>query len=281
MTPHPAKQPGDLRILFWNIRDWGHHSTTRHFNRILATLRREKPDIALFAEIMNPTIKTQLAQRLPGPHIIFETTDKNPRRLLAVFNHAAGHNALIEQRNEFSNDKLTERTFPLLRVTSRDFNLAVLAVHTNSGSNPEDLGDRQRAVAKIASLHKTLQAQNTPLLVIGDMNTMGNGSSNFTPTRERTITANMLAAAGLSRLKKNRPHTWHGVGPDKIYPDTDLDHAFLTTASAQAARLVNTKGEQVRVSGWPDRKTGPQRDHWVRRYSDHAYLVVDIKPKLS
>lgn len=280
MIPNKPKQAGDLRVLFWNIRDWGTQTNSRHLTRILATLRRESPDIALFAEISTPAVKTALARHIPGPYTIFETADKNPRHLMAIFNHAAAHPITIEQRNEFSNLTLTERTFPLLRLAGRAFNCAVLAAHTHSGATPADLTQRQKIISKITALHKNLKAEKTPLLVLGDMNIMGNGST-LSATREREITASILGKHGMALLPKDSPVTWHGIDRDKIYPDADLDHAFLSLPALKQIRPVNDKGALVRVSGWPDWQSPPMRDRWVRRYSDHAYLVIDIKPTMS
>lgn len=269
MTAPPKKQKGDLRILFWNVQDW-RLSDPAHFDRIMGVLRREKPDIALFAEVSDPTLKTRIVQSLKSAHVAFETTDKTPRHLMAVFNAAATGPATVEQRNEFSDDTLTVRTFPLLRLHGRHGPLAILAAHAKSGSTNENMTKRSRQFGQLARLGADLAAQDTPLLVMGDLNTMGN-SGVVNSAREIAIMARIVEQGGLSILPKDKTTTWHGVGPDARFADCDLDHALASAAIA-------TRASTVRVGGWPTLRSARGRDNWVRRYSDHAYLVVDIKP---
>lgn len=274
------KQKGDLRLLFWNVQDWhlrnGETTARERFDRILAVLRREKPDIALFAEVTDPKVKTEIAMALPG-HTVFATTARSSHRLMAVFNHAATQSSVvIEQRDEFVTGPQAERSFPMVRIIGRDFNIAVLAAHTKSGSDPESLAQRQRTMGQVLTLHAALAQDNTPLVVMGDLNTMGN-SATVDSAREIEIMRQMMAAEGLTLLPKDTAHTWHGVDHDARYPDCDLDHAIVTTNIAHRVRPT-AGGAAVRVGGWPDADTLRKRNGWVRRHSDHAYLVMDIAP---
>ena len=275
------KKKGDLRILFWNIRHWNIDSddptAVGRFERILALLRREKPDVAVFAEVMDPVIKTRLSRALPG-HTVFESSDRDTHHLAAVFNHAAGHSVSLEQRNEFTSDALPDRAFPLVRIAGRDFNLAVLGVHSKSGSTPESMAMRQRTLGQIANLNAEMARDGTPLVAIGDMNTMGNSADVNSP-REIAIMDELLADAGMTRLPNDKPHTWHGVGPDARYDDCTLDHALVSSGAAHRVRPTGPGGARVRVVGWPDKPAGPVRDNWVRDHSDHAALVLDISPR--
>jgi exonuclease III len=276
------KRKGDLRILFWNVKDWslqdGAPDARRRFDRILDVLRREKPDVALFAEILDPQIKEQLAQALPG-HGVFQTNGRNARELVAVFRQAAGRSVTVEQRNEFSNETLTDRTFPLVRVLSKDFNLAVLGLHTPSGSTPEGLARRQRLLGRIGQLNAELARDNIPLVALGDMNTMGN-SGTVNSAREIAITTRMLAHRGLTLLAKDKPHTWHGVDYDARYADCSLDQAMISASALGLVRPVGADPHiRVRVIGWPDEPEGEKRDNWVRELSDHAAIVLDIVPQ--
>ncbi len=268
------KQKGDLRVLFWNVQDWllrdGESKAAARFSRVLSVLRREKPDIALFAEVSDPAIKTALLTHLKSGHVAFETNDKNPRHLVAIFRAAAGRSVSVEQRNEFSDDNLTGRTLPMLNIVDENGPMAILAAHTKSGSTPENLTKRQRQFGQIAKLASDLGAERIPLLVMGDMNTMGDGRK-ITGAREIEIVSSIIAQGGLTMLPKDRKATWHGVDADARYPDADLDHAFISRSAAFRAATV-------RVGGWPELPSKRQQDNWVRRHSDHAYIVADIKP---
>lgn len=276
MTLTVQKPKGHLRILFWNVQDWryndGSTTSAQRMMRILKVLKREKPDIALFAEVSDPSIKNALATSLRTPHIAFETADKNRMHLMAVFRAAAGNAVTIEQRNEFSDDTLTKRTYPLLRVATPAGGLAILAVHTKSGSKPEAMSQRQTQFGQIANLAVEVGAHGMPVLVMGDMNSMGNGAD-VDGRREIDIMGKIIAQGGLTILPKDKATTWRGIGKDAHYPDADLDHVFLTRSAAHRASTV-------RVGGWPHRPTPRGRDRWVREYSDHAYLVVDIAPQV-
>ena len=275
------KQKGDLRILFWNVQDWDLRSGDpvrgqRRFDRILSILRREKPDIALFAEVQDPGLKNALIKSLGHRHNAFETNDKNSRQLLAVFNNAAGHSVIATQRNEFAGDDMSGRAFPLVEVMTKNGSLAIMAAHTKARSEPASMKKRQHQLGQIAAVAAEFNARAVPLLVMGDMNSMGNGGKIDGP-REITIMNSIMASSGLTALPKDRPYTWRGVDTDARYPDAALDHAFISAAAAARVRPVNDNGAMVRVGGWPELDTKRRQNNWVRRHSDHAYLVMDVK----
>jgi len=277
----PREKKDTLRILFWNVQDWDLRSGgpvrgQRRFDRILSILRREKPDIALFAEVQDPGLKNALVRGLGNRHSAFETNDKNPRQLLAVFNAAAGRSVIATQRNEFAGDDMSGRAFPLLEVQTKTGALAIMAAHTKARSNPESMKKRQYQLGQIAAVAAAFNARGVPLLVMGDMNSMGNGLTIDGP-REITIMNSIMASSGLTALPKDRPHTWRGIDSDARYPDAELDHAFISASAAALVRPVNDNGAVVRVGGWPELDTKRRQNNWVRRHSDHAYLVMDIK----
>jgi endonuclease/exonuclease/phosphatase family metal-dependent hydrolase len=270
----PKKQKGDLRILFWNIKDWflrdGESKAAARLDRVLSVLRREKPDIALFAEVNDPAIKTALLTNLKSGHVAFETNDKNPPHLVAVFRAAAGRSVSVEQRNEILDGNPTGRSLPMLNIIDENGPLAILAAHTKSGIAPENLTKRQKQFQQIAKIATEFGAERIPLLVVGDMNTMGDGEKT-SGAREIEIASEIMGQGGLIRLPKDRKATWHGVDADARFTDADLDHAFISRSAAFRAATV-------RVGGWPELPTTKRQDNWVRTHSDHAYIVVDIKP---
>ncbi|MBU0800456.1 MAG: endonuclease/exonuclease/phosphatase family protein [Alphaproteobacteria bacterium] len=282
-----VKQKGDLRILFWNIQDWslrnGATAAAERFDRVLSVLRREKPDVTILAEVIDPEIKNRLAEALPG-HTLFQTITRDSRELVAIFRHAADRSVTVEQRNEFSDDALNYRAFPLVRVLSRDFNLAVLGVHSKSGSTPESLARRLRTLAQIGNLQANLANKNVPLIALGDMNTMGEGAQGkIDGAQEIAMTARIMGKAGMTLLEHDKPHTWHGIERDAQYPDCRLDQALVSTTALSRLRPVSNDNSpttaHVRVMGWPHESPGLARDQWIRKNSDHAYLVVDVKPQ--
>lgn len=275
------KQKGDLRILFWNIQNWNLNDNNplrgaSRFARILSVLRREKPDIALFAEVTDPALPSEILRHLGGRHTVFATNDKNSHQLMAIFRAAGTRGIHITQRNEFAGEDMTGRTFPLLEIHGQTSALAVMAAHTKARSEPASMKKRQYQFGLMASVAAEFNKRAVPLLVVGDMNTMGNGRDVNGPA-EIAITKNILATGGLAPLPKDHSLTWRGVDSDAVYPDAELDHAFITAAAAPSVRPVNDNGARVRVGGWPEQATKTRQDNWVRRNSDHAYLVIDIK----
>lgn len=276
-----SKQKGDIRILFWNIQNWNINDTNplrgeSRLSRILSVLRREKPDIALFAEVTDPAIPNEILRRLGGRHTVFATNDKNSHQLMAVFRAAGTKGISITQRNEFAGEDMKGRTFPLLEIHGQSSALAVMAAHTKARSDSLSMKKRQTQFGQMAGLAAEFNKRAVPLLVVGDMNTMGNGRDIDGPA-EIAITKNILATGGLAPLPKDKTLTWRGIDSDAIYPDAELDHAFITAAAAVNVRPVNDNGARVRVGGWPEQATKTRQDNWVRRNSDHAYLVIDIK----
>lgn len=262
---------GELKLMFWNVQNWGEETTTQEkeqrFDRVLATILHEDPDVAVIAEVCNSSIKTKLAETLPSGYSIFETTNKDKGRsdhtLIAIFKHAAGRSVTMQQRNEFMGPKNSLRSFPLLTVHEDNKRLAILGVHSKSGSYTKAYNRRKEILRDVANLASVLEAQNTPMVAMGDMNTMGDRQRNissfseikrsnflmYDPTRDRRY--KNWRAGHLVSLWKDARFTWMGVDEDKVYPDISLDHVYVSKSLLPRCKSVDNKRNKVHVGDGP------------------------------
>jgi hypothetical protein len=270
-----------LTVIFWNVQDWGQRGDDpeekARFDRITSVIKKENPDIAVFAEAMDETLRVRMAQALPPGYAIHETTSINPRHIITIFKNAADYNVSITQRDEFKGPDGSRRPFPLIQLATMAEQIAFLPVHSPSGAKTENMARREMIMQNVFKLTKEIQGTGSEFLTLGDMNTMGGGS--VTMAEEISDLAQEARNAGLEMISKNYPYTWHGIDADAQYADADFDHVMTTPDLAKRIYPVNAQGDHVRVGGWPEAATSGARDQWVRDYSDHAYLKLKIALK--
>lgn len=286
------KQEHDLRLMFWNVRNLGDdvHVTdeTERIKEIADIIQREDVDVACLAEVVGPDIKSKLNDVLPPGYTIFETASDNPHHLVTIFKNAANRSVMLTQRDEFKGKKALDRPYPLIEVSQNDKKVAILPMHAKAGTRKFDFKLRQFRLQDVSNLAATLNADDIPLIALGDMNTVGNGE-NIDPRDELKKAQYLLydptsedaykdwEAAKLILLDKDQPNTWKGIGKKKQrYGESDLDHVFISEDFKNAVGYVNDSGSQVRVGGWTDLTSEPDKEEWVRTRSDHGYLILDI-----
>ena len=70
-------------------------------------------------------------------------------------------------------------------------------------------------------------------------------------------------------LNKTHEFTFSN-GTDSAYPDANLDHVV----SADHLQFKAFDGCEVAVRGWPQAE---DPDQWIRTYSDHALLYLEVQ----
>jgi endonuclease/exonuclease/phosphatase family metal-dependent hydrolase len=111
-------------------------------------------------------------------------------------------------------------------------------------------------------------SQPTRLIVLGDLNTMGqtNGAS---AAEEIAALGQAARANGMRVLPKTHAHTWSSDGKRM----SNLDHVI---ASSELRFTAQTPAPaEVLVDGWVNR-SGEERVNFVKNISDHSLLFGEL-----
>lgn len=194
------------------------------------------------------------------------------------------------QRRNFNNRPRTLRPGALISVNFQGEWFNLLYLHTDSGAAKDDYKNRWKVFKKIWKLDEALKQSSTSgksnLIVLGDLNTMGNGST-ISGDKEIQMLGKKAKQNGMFLLAKDDPETWHewGKGPRgkrrklkvKELPSamrSDLDHVI---ASGNLKFVAHGSDGQslIHVEGWQQLK-GSDRVNFLWSLSDHSALFGEV-----
>jgi exonuclease III len=173
-----------LRVLFWNVRNFGAKNDKRRLEKVADILRAENPDVACIAEVVHSGIKAALACSFSSSHGVVQSgSNEGGARLVSIFKKNAGYiNKVLPWGRFTRHDGGGGASFPLIYTMRRNRNdpdkmskLAVLGVHFPAKANPFRHARRLNLIEKIGYLSSNLKQDGVSLLVMGDMNTAGDG----------------------------------------------------------------------------------------------------------
>jgi len=273
------KHPGTLRYIYWNVKDWGNdegsgngQNSVRDItraNRIRDIILAKNADIVTFAEVCDPDIQTLMQRVMPGwfSHITVDDATKN---LLTISKVPVAISQTELEVPGWNN----MRQSPIISLGQAGQDFTIIPVHTKAGSKATNAKTRHAHMQKLSNMAHIFNERSIPLLVIGDINTMGVRGTQ-TGEQEYSKLKKSLAKR-LREVEKNKPVTWRGVGADSRFSPANLDHAFATQAALSMLKRFNSSAK-VHVGGWPELEDNEAQEQWVRDHSDHAYLMVDIQ----
>jgi hypothetical protein len=81
----------------------------------------------------------------------------------------------------------------------------------------------------------------------------------------------------MRRLSKTYDLTWSN-GSGASDPDSNLDHVYATDnlSFRQVARPDGTQAD-VEVREWVNETTTASKNRWIRDYSDHCVLLLEVQ----
>jgi hypothetical protein len=252
----PEKPHGASRILFWNVEDFGSCSTeveTCRAKRLVDIFNKTNPNVILLAEITHDSVLPMLLELMP--QFKGEQFPLARRKKQGV--------ALVDPSAQIYTNGIAK---VVLQVPSG--NVSIIPYHAKSGVSADDYEDRQQEI-QIYHQHALKASVDGPTILIGDFNTMGNGNKISGAEEVGILRQNM---AGFACIEKTQYETWMGVDDDACYPNGNFDHAFISEA-----HIVMLDSHKIYVGGWPNFSDFSEREAWVRQYSDHAFLILDIR----
>jgi len=84
--------------------------------------------------------------------------------------------------------------------------------------------------------------------------------------------AREAARVKMKPLTKDAPATWWN-GSSSRYKPADLDHVV----ASEHLEFKGFSGADVTVRGWPEEQTEAKQDRWIRDFSDHGLLYLEVQ----
>jgi endonuclease/exonuclease/phosphatase family metal-dependent hydrolase len=260
----------------WNVEHF--KGKSERVARVVQFLQNQNPDVFALFEVEGKTVFGDLVAKMAGYQ--FHITE-GPQTQEVLVGVKKGFTAFFTQKIEFKSGNQYLRPGALLNLTIAGENYTILFLHTKSSSKPIGLGIRDDQFERaFAFKKKVLDKQAGGLgkanfLFLGDFNTMG-----MTYPFKRDVEVQWelkkldrdARKARMFLVRKNAPATWWN-GSASRYPQSDLDHVI----ASDHLSFKQFKGASVDVRGWPALDTVGKQDAWIKDYSDHGLLYLEVQ----
>jgi endonuclease/exonuclease/phosphatase family metal-dependent hydrolase len=269
-------------ILSWNVEKFdGEAAQLEQVSKHITTL---DPDVFGLFEVENVNILNLITGHLP--EYDFNLTDgPQTKEILVGVRRNKFEQSTFSQKREFKVYNPFLRPGALLTLKLDDNFYNVLYVHTDSGTEARDFGNRYEMYDKMWNLKNAVDkraaamGQQGNFIILGDLNTMGllfptKRKSDRRVSEEEEIKA--LAASAkrreMSLLPKELPTTFNN---ERF--EADLDH-ILAAENLNFAPLGQHNGQPffVKVTGW-HQLAGHAKTQFIRTVSDHCSLYCKVQ----
>lgn len=259
----------------WNVEHF--KDQPERVDRVVDFLKQQQPDVCGLYEVEGKTIFDAVTAKLSGYSFHITEGRETQEILVGV---RSGLSAFFTQKTEFKSGSSSLRPGALLTVTVAGASYSILFLHTKSGADPKGLGLRDDMLVRACDFRKTLdKAAGGPgkanYLFLGDLNTMG-----MKYPFNRDIIADVeLQKLGkeakrvkMRMLTKDVPATWSN-GSHSTIPPSNLDHVV----AAEHLQFKQFQGCDITVRGWPKESTPAKQDAWIKKYSDHGLMYLEVQ----
>ncbi len=259
----------------WNVEHF--KGTDARAERVVAFLKTVDPDVFALYEVEGKEVFAALTAGMPSYQ--FHITE-GPQVQEILVGVRQGLTAFFTQKLEFKEGNPSLRPGALLTITIGSTNYPILFLHTKSGSAPIGWGIRDDMMERALEFKEVLKkAEGGPkpnYIFLGDLNTMGMSyllkEHNIPADHELQKLDKAANKAGMRRLSKTSPYTWWN-GPQSDIPPSDLDQVV----AAQHLEFQQFEGQDVLVHGWPEKTTDAEKAAWIKDYSDHGLLYLEVQ----
>lgn len=275
-------------FMSWNVRNYkGSKSRLEDADKLITRL---SPDVLGLLEFK---AKRQARELMFDrfPEYDFAATDSTGGlEVIIGFRRGRFEQVIWTQRLNFNNAPRTLRPGALISVNFEGEWYTLLYLHTDSGTKKKDYDNRWSAFRKIWKLEKALKRSSRTgkpnLIVLGDLNTMGQGST-VSGDEEIQLLERKARQNGMLMLTKDAAETWHEWGKGsrrnrrklKVRElaeamQSNLDHVI---ASRNLDFVAHGDDDQaaIHVEGW-QQLTGAKRVDYLWSLSDHSALFGEV-----
>ena len=266
-------------ILVWNVEHFGatdkkKKKPKKKIGPIIKKIADSKADIVAIIEVRSSLVAAELMKELPD-HFFFITEGEQMQEILVGIRKSLP--AFITQKNEFQAGQTTLRPGLLVTPMVDGEAYPLLFLHVKSMPDPRGFGIRNYMTKKAFDFRKVLKdaiGGKTPnYIFLGDLNTMGmnyfGSDKDISGGREIKELAAAAKRRNMRLLSKDHSATYWS----DEYGESDLDHVV----AMDHLKFKTFGGKEVRVSGWNNKNTDAERKDWVKKYSDHAMLYLEVQ----
>src|SRR5688500_1278355 len=272
---HPM--PKAFSVASWNVEHF--KNALARVGDVVALLAALNPDVFALYEVEGKDVFGELVSKMPGYQ--FHITE-GPQVQEILVGVRSGFTAFFTQKIEFRSGASAMRPGALLTVTVAGQSYPILFLHLSSGPNPRGWGLRDDMLERALDFRSTLQKSATDrtkpvnYLFLGDLNTMGMEyffkAHNILADVELKKIEAIARKRKMRTLTKSKPFTWSNGSRSRLKP-SNLDHVV----AADHLKFKQFSGSDVRVVGWPEEPTPALQDAWIKRFSDHGILYVEVQ----
>lgn len=260
----------------WNVEHFRNPGS--RVDRIVQFLTElPSPDVFALYEVEGAEVFDEVVAKMPG--YSFHITE-GPQVQEIMVGVQPKLTAFFTQKLEFKAGLQFLRPGALLTITIDSMHYPILFLHTKSGTEPLGLGLRDDMFRRAIDFKKVLDTAaggTANYMFLGDLNTMG---MDYTYLRTNDIKADQeilklstfANRRGMRLLHKDEPATWWGGSSSGFMP-SNLDQ--VVTASHMTLKPFGTA--DVTVLGWPKRSSVSAKDTWIKDYSDHGCLYMEVQ----
>ena len=270
-------------ILSWNVEKFDGEVT--QLDEVSNHISNHDPDVFGILEVENVGIVDLIVNYLDDYDYHLTDGPQNKEILVGVRRNKF-EQVTFSQKRQFKvyNPFLRPGAFLTLKYQGAHYN--VLYLHTDSGTEAPDFGNRTEMFEKIWRLRLTLNKINpdpgpAKFIVLGDLNTMGlqypyRRVSHVLVNEEDEIAALKEYAdrRDMVLLTKEFDTTFNN-----LRYESNLDH-IITTENISfrdlGQRVVDGRPFQIKITGWHQLQ-GAARTRFINEISDHCSLYCEIQ----
>jgi exonuclease III len=269
-------------VLSWNVEKFV--GSTARLKKVAQHIKDNDPDVFGLFEVENVDIIRLITNYLTEYNFHLTDGPQNKEILVGVKSDKF-EQSIFSQKRQFKAYNPYLRPGALLSLTLSGDLYNILFLHTDSGIEAPDFGNRNEMFEKIWHLKKALDKKTkdnsgSKFIVLGDLNTMGLKYPSRRVGDIRVSEEDEIVALDTFANKKDmfRPKKQFNQTFNNGRLVSDLDHIFAT-ANISFKELGRTTADEpyhVKVSGW-QQLTGNARKTFIEKISDHCLLYAEIE----
>ena len=266
-------------VASWNVEHFKGDLTRT--NRVIDFLKKQKPDVIGLYEVEGSEVFGEVTAKFPG--YTFQITEGRETQEILV-GVKSNLSAFMTQKIEFKSGSSYMRPGLLLTVTISGKQYSVLFLHLASSNEPRGFGLRDDMAVRAIKFRKILDKAtggDANYIFLGDLNTMGLEYPYDRDIESTTELKRWDSRAkkyyDLRRLIKTHDVSWSNGSTSSI-PDSNLDHVYASEhLKFKQFNKVGGGKADVSVRGWVNTKTIAEKDKWIKDYSDHSLLFLEVQ----
>jgi endonuclease/exonuclease/phosphatase family metal-dependent hydrolase len=268
-------------LLSWNVEAF--NGSASQLRQVSDHIKELDPDVFGLFEVENVDIIGLITTHLPEYDYNLTDGPQNKEILVGV-RRGKFEQSIFSQKRQFKVYNPYLRPGALLTLSFEGEFFNIIFLHTDSGTEAPDFGNRNEMFEKIWSLKRALDKKSPEgtqarLIVLGDLNTMGlkfptrrKGDIRVTEAEEIEALEGFAKRRGMVLLPKEFAHTFNN---GRLV--SNLDH-MLATGNIAFEELGQTESRPfyIKVSGWHQLE-GDARIEFIETISDHCSLYCEIQ----